>query len=37
MKIGDVYILEEAVDDLNEGRSFYDFQETGVGDYFGIV
>ena len=34
MKIGDVYILEEAVDDLNEGRSFYDFQETGVGDYF---
>jgi len=34
MKIGDVYILEEAVDDLNEGRSFYDIQETGVGDYF---
>jgi hypothetical protein len=34
MKIDDVYILEEAVDDLNEGRSFYDIQETGVGDYF---
>jgi hypothetical protein len=34
MKIDDVYILEEAVDDLNEGRSFYDVQETGVGDYF---
>lgn len=34
MKIDDVYILEEAVDDLNEGRSFYDVQKTGVGDYF---
>ena len=34
MKIDDVYILEEAVDDLNEGRSFYDVQEAGVGDYF---
>ena len=34
MKIKDVYILKEAVDDLNEGRSFYDLQEPGVGDYF---
>jgi hypothetical protein len=34
MKVNDVYILEEAVYDLNEGRSFYDLQETGVGDYF---
>jgi hypothetical protein len=34
MKIKDVYILEEAVDDLDEGRSFYDLQESGVGDYF---
>lgn len=34
MKIKDVYILKEAVDDLNEGRSFYDLQEQGVGDYF---
>ena len=34
MKVNDVYIMEEAVDDLNEGRSFYDLQETGVGDYF---
>jgi len=34
MRVNDVYILEEAVNDLNEGKSFYDFQETGVGDYF---
>ena len=34
MKINDVYILEEAVDDLNEGRYFYDLQESGVGNYF---
>ena len=34
MRVNDVYIMEEAVDDLNEGRSFYDLQETGVGDYF---
>ena len=34
MKIKDVYILDEAVDDLNAGRSFYDNQVSGVGDYF---
>lgn len=34
MRVNDVYILEEAVDDLNEGRSFYDLQETSVGEYF---
>lgn len=34
MRVNDVYIMEEAVDDLNEGRSFYDLQEIGVGDYF---
>ena len=34
MKISDVCILKEAVDDLNEGKSFYDLQELGVGDYF---
>jgi hypothetical protein len=34
MKIDDVFILEEAVDDLSEGKAFYDFQETGVGDYY---
>jgi hypothetical protein len=34
MKVKDVLILKEAVDDLHEGRSFYDIQEPGVGDYF---
>lgn len=34
MKIKDVFILKEAVDDLHEGKSFYDLQEPGVGDYF---
>ena len=34
MKIKDVYILKEAANDLNEGRTFYDLKEPGVGDYF---
>ncbi len=34
MKIIDVYILEEAVDDMNAGKFFYDGQEPGIGDYF---
>ena len=34
MKVKNVYILKEAVDDLDEGESFYDFQEDGVGGYF---
>ena len=34
MKINDVFILDEAVDDLNEGKAFYDLQATGIGDYF---
>jgi len=33
-KVKNVYIMEEAVSDLNEGRFFYDNKETGVGDYF---
>ena len=34
MKIVDVVVLEEAADDLHDGRVFYDTQEEGVGDYF---
>jgi hypothetical protein len=34
MKIKDVFMLEEAVDDLNEGKAFYDLKELGVGEYF---
>lgn len=34
MKIKDVFILEEAADDLHKGTYFYDRQEAGIGDYF---
>ncbi len=34
MKIQDVFVLEEAVDDLNEGKAFYNLREFGVGEYF---
>ena len=37
MKVKDVLTLKEAADDLNEGRAFYDIQEPGVGNYFGIA
>ncbi|RIZ68892.1 MAG: type II toxin-antitoxin system RelE/ParE family toxin [Methylococcales bacterium] len=29
-----VQILRSAIEDLERGRKFYDFQEEGVGDYF---
>ncbi len=29
MNIKDVFILEEAVDDMNEGKSFYNLREIG--------
>ena len=34
MKNREVYVLKEAVADLEEGRLFYDRNEEGVGDYF---
>ncbi len=34
MKIKDVILLTDAVDDLNYGRGFYDRKALGVGDYF---
>ncbi|MEE9398433.1 MAG: type II toxin-antitoxin system RelE/ParE family toxin, partial [Methylococcales bacterium] len=34
IKIKDVLLLEEAINDLEDGRFFYDKQEPGVGDYF---
>lgn len=34
MTIKDAYVLKEAVEDLDEGRVFYDLQESGAGDYF---
>lgn len=29
-----IRVLRSAIEDLAEGRSFYDLQQFGVGDYF---
>lgn len=34
MMVKDVVVLKEAADDLEDGRSFYDRRQMGVGDYF---
>ena len=34
MIVKDVIILKEVSDDLNDGKTFYDQREPGVGDYF---
>lgn len=34
MKVRDVVVLREVANDLNEGKTFYDQSEPGVGDYF---
>ncbi len=34
MTVRDVVVLAEVAGDLNEGRAFYDQQESGIGDYF---
>ncbi len=34
MNIKDVFVLNEAVDDLQDGKEFYNQQEYGVGEYF---
>ena len=34
IKIKDVLIIKEAVDDLNGGRIFYERKEAGIGNYF---
>ncbi len=34
MKIKDVITLKEVSHDLNDGKTFYDQKEAGVGDYF---
>ncbi len=34
MNIKDVFILDEAVADLEDGELFYDHQQSGVGNYF---
>lgn len=34
MNIKDVFVIKKAVDDLQEGKAFYNMQENGVGEYF---
>lgn len=34
MEIKDVFVLEEAVADLENGRLFYEERQPGLGDYF---
>ena len=34
MRINNVVALKEVVDDLNDGKAFYDQREAGIGDYF---
>ena len=34
MNIKDVYILDEAAADLEDGKLFYDHQQAGIGNYF---
>lgn len=34
MIVEEVVVLDDAVNDLEQGRDFYDFVEPGVGDYF---
>ena len=34
MKVVGIFILKEAIDDLEEGKNFYNQNEQGVGDYF---
>lgn len=34
MKLKDVVVLKEVVDDLNDGKAFYEQNESGLGEYF---
>jgi len=34
MNVKAVVVLEEAIEDLEEGRMFYESREVGIGDYF---
>jgi hypothetical protein len=34
MKVKDVVVMKEVVDDLNDGRAFYEERESGIGEYF---
>ena len=32
MKVGDVVVLKEVADDLNDGKTFYDQREAGAAE-----
>lgn len=34
IRIVDIIVIDQVVEDLNEGKSFYDQRELGLGDYF---
>ncbi len=34
MKLKDVVVLKEVVDDLDDGKAFYEQNESGLGEYF---
>ncbi len=34
MRIKEIVVLSDVLDDLNDGKAFYDQREPGVGDYF---
>ena len=34
MKVKDVFVMKEVVDDLNDVKAFYEERESGIGDYF---
>ena len=34
MKAGRILLLKEALEDLEDGKLFYDSHEAGIGDYF---
>ncbi len=34
MKVKDVVVMKEVVDDLNDGKAFYEERESGTGEYF---
>lgn len=34
MKVKEILVLQEAIDDLENGKDFYELQEPGIGEYF---
>ena len=34
IKVKNILVIKEAVDDLNDGRIFYERKEAGIGNYF---